>query len=224
MLLRPNVLRGVSDAASTDPSRYQLGGIFLERDGSDHARATATDGKLLISSRWREEDPTEFPGPATCKEGFSAIMPAAAARDVARAIPTARQVGPRPILMRAAVDEISANGTLPVTVTDLSTTRRVDVPAIEGAYPNYQNAFPMTAPTFTMRMNPALLRDLCDALVKIHPGEPARGKEKATGPDCAVVEFYAPDRPLVFRLKSKAGDVETVGLAMPLVLETKVKA
>ena len=53
------MLRRVAIAASRDPARYQLTGVFVEVDG-DKMVMTATDGKRLTNDYIRIENPTGF--------------------------------------------------------------------------------------------------------------------------------------------------------------------
>ena len=50
MLIPPSVLKGVSAAASKDPARWQLLGVFVERIGERTCAATATDGIIMLSA------------------------------------------------------------------------------------------------------------------------------------------------------------------------------
>ena len=54
-------LRRVAVAASRDPARYQLAGVYLELDG-DSVRMTATDGKRLTHDHFRISGSTDLTG------------------------------------------------------------------------------------------------------------------------------------------------------------------
>jgi len=211
MLIPRNVL-SVVDFACTDPGRRQLNGLYLERKDARTCSATATTGKILCSTTWKELDNEEFPGKATVKEGFSTILPIGACKDAQKSIPKKTN---KPILEHLAVDEVGMNGTLKVSTNDLDAKRETDVVPIEGPYPNYRHALLDKPPAFSMRLDPVLLRDLCASLARIHPAG-ARDKPEVR---TAIVEFHAPDRPLVFKMRSLDGTVETVAMVMPLVIE-----
>ena len=90
MLIPPKVLKGVSLAASQDTARYQLCGVYLERNGDTTPHATATDGKVLASATWREDPPGEYPDVGvdpTPSLGFRAIVDSGSCREMAKLPP-----------------------------------------------------------------------------------------------------------------------------------------
>lgn len=115
-------LKRVLVATSSDETRYQLNGVFLEF-GRDRLTLTATDGKRLTHDTLRIENPDE--------QQISAILPN-------------QTVG---VFLKI----LAANGPQDETVTlSLSETNvtlrvrdnRVSSNLIEGIYPNYRSIFP----------------------------------------------------------------------------------
>lgn len=136
-MLIPSRLLAVAKAASKDLSRPQLMGVLLERPAECPPSMTVTDGKVLISTTWAEDDNQEFPSAApgfnpTVKPNYRAILPSAAALEVMKAAPK-RQY--KKILEQVAVNEEESNGRIPLQVNDLDNARTFSPAAVEGTYP-----------------------------------------------------------------------------------------
>ena len=224
-MLIPKSVFSTVQAASKDPSRYQLCGVYLERVADRKCRAVATDGKQLTEVTWNEEDdPEDHPHGTVPVEGFSAIVPSTDMKSLERMAPKS----PRPILENVALDEHpSMNGQpfhLPFVSTDLDATQKRDVRAVEGTYPDYKSVINVTAYSggFQIRFNPYILANQlltvakCAGMKKNGNGtvvlafrEPIRG-DKHSQPERHPVQIWA---------KSEDGQIEVTGLAMPLVAE-----
>lgn len=209
-MLVPSRVFHVSGVASRESSRPSLNGVYFERLSDASAGATATNGKLLVHSEWPDDDQSEYPGDglATKAAGFKATIPVGACQDAAKLAPKREW---RPILEKVAIDEAGSNGTVKMAATDLESWRKLEPMAIPQDYPNYKGAIPTGEPKARIILSAVLLKDLMATLSKIHPdGE---------GLYCDV-EIHGPDRPVIFRPRTKDG-IQTIGMIMPLVEETK---
>ncbi len=212
-------------AASKDPSRYQLCGVYLERVADRKCKAVATDGKQLTEVTWNEEDdPEDHPHGTVPVEGFSAIVPSGDMKALEKMVPRSDKA----VLESVALDENpSMNGQpyhLPFVATDLDSTQKRDVRAIEATYPDYKwivDRAPYRS-GFQIRFNPYILANQlltvakCAGMKKNGNGtvvlafrEPIPG-DKHSQPEKHPVQIWA---------QSEGGQIEVTGVAMPLVAQ-----
>lgn len=120
-------LRRVAIAASRDPTRYQLGGVYFEiRDGK--LTLTATDGKRLTNDYLKLD--------ALKDQEVHAIVPNRAVDAILKMLSSPSAVGEDKFTL--AFTEIEV-----VVKTGSS---QLNAKLIEGTYPNYRNALPSQTP------------------------------------------------------------------------------
>jgi DNA polymerase-3 subunit beta len=120
-------LRRVAIAASRDPTRYQLGGVFFEV-GEGKLTLTATDGKRLTNDMVRVE--------GDLQEQVEAIVPNRAVDAIVK------------MLHSPGTSSLEERFFLGFTHTDLvvkTGSSQLHAKLIEGKYPNYRNALPASA-------------------------------------------------------------------------------
>jgi len=121
-------LRRVAIAVSRDPTRYQLGGVFLEVKGGK-LTLTATDGKRLTNDVLRVEGARD--------EEVEAIVPNRAVDAILKMLgsPAASSLEERFVLAFSDTDVVVKTG-----------SSQLNAKLIEGTYPNYRNALPQSSP------------------------------------------------------------------------------
>ena len=222
-MLIPYQALNVARFASDDPSRYQLVGVHVQRDANGKPSLEATDGRVLCRTTWAEDPHEEMPevsgtrAPAPIP-GFSTLIPASAFSGAAKNPMFKRPW--RPILRNLVLDESAANGTVPLWSTNLEAVSRSDVRSMEGQYPNLEKAFvPETSEGIALSVDLGLLRDFCDALLKIHP--PEREDKHSPARTMANIRVTSPDRPIEFKVTSKSTGISSTALLMVCEKETK---
>ena len=118
-------LKRVAIAASRDPTRYQLGGVFFEL-GSGKLTLTATDGKRLTNDFLKVDE---------SGDETSAIVPNRAVDAILKVL--------------GSVEDEDEKFVLGFTDTDVvvrTEGSQLNAKLIEGNYPNYRNALPQDAP------------------------------------------------------------------------------
>ena len=63
-MLLPKAVCKLRDIATSEPTRYAIDGVLLERDADGKARAVATDGRRLIVVEYRCDIVVETVAPA----------------------------------------------------------------------------------------------------------------------------------------------------------------
>ena len=209
MLIHRNIAKGIIGFASTDKTRYQLCGSFLERSEDGLAHATATDGHILCTVSWKD-NPDEFPqidgfpGPGTNNIPWEKIIPSGVMKDLS-GIKIPKRNG-KPILENIAIDEISEkDGKIMAAVTDLENPTIRNIAPIDGFYPRYRNALPDHEGKPIYRYN---ISTLIQALESV---QTMAGKEKTIG-----ITFDDPDRPMAIHAESINGE-SIHAMIMPMI-------
>lgn len=213
MLLPPSILKGTAMAASEDSERYQIAGVFLERHETGPS-ATATDGKVLIHTTWKEPDHGEFPSNGTTVEpveGFEATVGTADCLTMAK-LPPKRDH--RAILENVALTE-SEHRADPLTAigTDLDSTSSHQVHPIDGQYPDYKSVLKSSTskpPAITIRLD---LFNLERILKAVRTTAGIGKKDNAS----AIFELYEPGLPVHIKFSHNGISIEA--MAIPLVVE-----
>lgn len=147
--------------ASSDPSRYVIGGVFLD---TKRKAVVATDGGMLIQVPFDVTE--EFP---PLGEGLSpvtqpVILPA---KQLKEAITQAtKYAGSLPILSRVAVAKNGETNKVALATTDLDTQRDYKVKVIEGNYPNYMQVIPTEQPPHSICLSAQRLKTICEYALK----------------------------------------------------------
>jgi hypothetical protein len=125
----------VHKLTADEEGRYAINNVKLEPDGT----TAATTGYALIAVQPGGEDPADFPevgNPvAIPKEGV--LIPRDVCADAIKAMPK-RSV--RPVLANALVTRWGKDG-VELATTDLSRTRKVGAPKVEGTFPDWRDMF-----------------------------------------------------------------------------------
>lgn len=211
MLIPPRVFN-IARVASKDLTRPSLNGLHVARQ-EEKPCAEATNGRLLIRSEWKEDPAEEYPIATVDPKpqaGFQVIIPTGAALQAA----AWKYKGPKAILENVAVGEQGDGELVPMSFTDLDTTGTVSPARIRETFPDTARVFGKEKDRkATVRVDLVLLRDLIDALLKVHPPEAERRGEVKTR--YADLQVFKPDQPV----QVVVGDstVQTTGLICPLV-------
>ena len=142
-MLIPKHIFKIREVASTDPTCYQLNGVFLRRLEEKRCEAAATNGKILAVVQF-EDHGEDFPASPTTNYGtwpdFSMIL---ASKDTEAAEKAAPKLPMNPLLESVFLDETSknGNGTVKLETTDLDTRQEMNVHPVAGIYPAYWTAF-----------------------------------------------------------------------------------
>jgi DNA polymerase-3 subunit beta len=120
-------LKRVSIAASRDPTRYQLNGVFFEIKGGKMT-LTATDGKRLTNDYFKLEDSSNVE--------VNAIVPNRAVDAILKILSSPGGDG----------DEKFTLGFTDTDVVVRSGHGHLNAKLVEGAYPSYRNALPQDCP------------------------------------------------------------------------------
>ncbi len=86
MLIPIEIARGVATQAANEAFRYPIDCIHFERLSPDRLRAVATNGRCMIVCDWDEQpvaDHHKMLVPERAEPGFSALIPAATAVEIA---------------------------------------------------------------------------------------------------------------------------------------------
>lgn len=224
-MLIPPKLAALADCASKDTARFQLNGVFVERDADGVAQACATDGKQLIYARWTEADGKEYPAPtngqrperADRRPGFKAIIPHAAWAAMGKLLSSKSKNYSKPILDNVLLEETAEPESDPKAVklephrvtlsaTNLEEEKSVTVKAVAGTFPDYMRCIEQDEPIVRFRVNPAYLISVVDAVQRC-------GLDRYN--PTVLCEIYDPDRPIA--VIAKTPDCEVRGYAMPLI-------
>jgi DNA polymerase III sliding clamp (beta) subunit (PCNA family) len=213
MLIPPNILQGVSAAASRDTSRLQLCGVLLERGEDGQPMATATDGKTLMHARWVEDPPAEFPTVETCDPspvpGSRALIPIEAVSSLAKMPP---KKPAKPILRNLAMDEKTLNGSAVFAGTDLDSRERREVSTIEGTFPDYRPALAAPERSVKVSVNAEMLANILEAVVRA--GELPKPYRRVTLEIPILENGDTASRPVLIHAETPGTKV--TGLVMPL--------
>lgn len=221
-MLIPKEAWALRRMAARDPSRYQLTGIRFHRppagpDGHLWAEAIATDGKVLASYRWLEDDPMEFPAiqgrpaPTPRAPWAGATIPNADC-DAAEKSPAYSAKHYKPILKNLYLEEEVKDGMTGLSSTTLDTTQTAMLRPIDGTYPDIRDLDDFK-PRARVRVNVELLARAVDVAKRICPGSSKQD---------VFLEFDEnPGKPI--RLRAEEGDRAMTLWVMPLVLEEDEK-
>lgn len=187
MLIPKNLLNVARIADDDFGTRKKLGGVHLKTiDGAPamRARIEATDGKILIRSEfspWSESEfpvpPGETPAPADAPEApIDVIIPAEAAV-IAQGLPPKATKHGKEILQEVRV-RANGEGTVHFMATDLGGFRSHSERAIDGTFVKMDAALDYTGKTDPIAFNLVRLKELIDALLKVHPPGTDKGNER----------------------------------------------
>lgn len=192
-----NVLHTVG-AASKDTTRYQLAGVFFERNGA--LSATATDGKQLTHVSW--EDPSGAP------EGFASIVTTESIKKVLKIRDGLHKKVSLPDCLGTEKDtRFRAEAEL------LPGADKVTIDAIDGKFPDYRWVCRKTS-EHEIRINPFILINQLQTMCK------ALGLSKRDG-STMVLGINDDENPL--SLTGTSGGITARGYVMPLVTVDKKK-
>ena len=190
-----NVLHTVG-AASKDTARYQLAGVFFERNGV--LSATATDGKQLTHVTW--EDPS---GKA---DDFASIISSESIKRILKVRDSLHEKVSLPDCLGTDKDIRDRDEAVLLPGAD-----KVTIEAIDGKYPDYRQVCRETS-EHEIRINPFILINQLQVLCK------ALGLSKRNG-STVVLGMNDAKNPL--KLEGTSGGVTARGYIMPLVAEKK---
>lgn len=137
MLIPKNVLP-ISKAVSKDSTRLPTQGIKISRHNGK-SRVEATDGSQLIRIDYVTPPDIDYPEVGENHDeviDFSAIVPSAAWEEAGKTIPKSHL----PVLEHMFLPE-NCNGKLKLITTDLEKTRKLEVKALEGKFPDTEQFF-----------------------------------------------------------------------------------
>jgi hypothetical protein len=202
MLNRHNL--SIAALASRSDNCYSLGSILVEPK-----RTAVTDGHLALTVS--TPDIPDADAPAI--EGFSPtlefapfMLPAAAALDIAKAIPKNSNL---PVLQNAFVDA-GANGTANLAVTDLETPRIFGVKKTEGKFPNVDMVIPKTDDAeIAIALSPDLLIKLLRVMSPI-----CDSKQPSV-----ILRIKDPESQIRIDAKNPVTGQEAIGVLMPMQAE-----
>lgn len=181
-------------AASKDPARFQLTGVFFERNGN--LSATATDGKQLTHITWKDDSGKT--------DDFAAIVASDSLKKVLK-------------VRDGLHEKVSIPDDLHITRRSeamlLPGADKVTVDAIDATYPDYRWVCRETS-EHEIRINPFILINQLQTLCK------ALGLDKKDG-STMVLGFNDAENPL--KLEGTSNGVRARGYVMPLVVD-KAKA
>lgn len=182
--------------AAHDASRFQLCGVYLERDATGKCSVTSTDGKRLSHLSWQDWDVSEASGKV---EPFARIIPNVDASALAKGKEDVR---------------IAETPNGKAVFRQGSTT--VESTPVDGNYPDYRLATEKLCgegPMVSMRFDLELLADTLSAMKAMIPGA------RKGDPRYVMMTIYSAEKPIEFKFEGRVSGIETTAqvLAMPLV-------
>jgi len=232
-MLIPKNIFPISKLASKEDKAYTLNCVCLRRGKKGKPTAIVTDGHLLVEVSWKEMDGKNFPDvgiDATANPACNLNIPTAewdeAGKNIKKSV--------IPVLENVLVDEVARNynkdtnqHVITLASTDCGTTRRLDVRATPGKFPDYEKVLwkPQlihdrmnlgelkkvkdTRLAAKVTVNAKLLKAALDVVVQIQGGK-----------EMCPISFEVPLDPLApIRFLAKGeGDEEAVitGMIMPV--------
>ena len=176
--------------ASKDSNRYQLEGVRFEtKKNSKNVRIVATDGVQMLVSDFDSESESEVDAAVTVGNG-----------NCKDAIKLAKKGGVVEMTIEKTNTEDSARYELKPGVNGSTLTGES-----VGIFPDYKSVIPTSAPVATLRVNPAVLKNALDAVIRAGN----IGKNETV-----KIEFRDDATPIV--LKSSNADGKTKALVMPM--------
>jgi hypothetical protein len=211
-LLLPRNLGAVAKLANKDPhARYfATTAVQLEQMGPQY-RATATDGKRLITVTGTSENPETYPWqgiPALAHADNGATIAHISARDwqaAFKTIPTRC----RPGLEHVAVT--MAENSVTMATTDLERSNVQTPRNVAGRFPDWQRVFPTSKPVVTIRIDPKLLAETLTTVATFTDAE---------APAVSLI-VYPKGAPVEIQAKNADGQT-TRALVVPLTADKPV--
>lgn len=192
------------ERCAQERGRYALNGMLLEPDGT----TVAADGAALIAVEGLNGNEPEYPLEHVTPAA-PVIIPAALVKEALKNMPKSGMPHHREHVALTHCD-----GHVEFATTDGEKTRRVDMPPVEGQFPNYPEIVPdpaKTAPLARIRFNPKLLADV---LVTVHKAaSPGRGNIRSV-----ELEIYEGTGPAIIRTETDEGQ-HILALVSPVVIE-----
>jgi DNA polymerase III sliding clamp (beta) subunit (PCNA family) len=182
-------------AASKDPARYQLAGVYFERNGG--FSATATDGKQLTTVTWPDTDGGD---------DYAAIIPIESIKRILKVKDGHHQKVSLPDCLGTDKDTRSRDEAMLLPGAD-----KVTIDAIDGKYPDYRWVCRQTSDN-EIRINPFILINQLQTICK------ALGLSKNDG-STMMLGINDAANPLC--LTATADGVLARGYVMPLVADKK---
>lgn len=211
MFLMPKFVSSLKSCVSAESTRYALGGIQLTQLDENHARAEATNAKILCRMEWYHQNAFEYPPVPGFSPGangaVSAIVPVKALDSACKAIPKGSVVSHRPIFGNAAVTISEDSAVFATTNGDSSNVSPTKL--VDGRWPKTEEVIPDHSNAVTkILLDPRELIKLLEPFV-------------ATADDnSAAVELTIKDRYSCAKLTRKNSTADIVGVIMPLVNES----
>lgn len=223
-MLIPREVFAVSKCAAKETTRYAINGVMTEREADGMCRATAMDGRRVLTVTW-DDKPTRdgFPpvdgASADPIDGFSAIVSMQQWNEAGKLIPKNGTARSKPVLAHYLLDEASANGTIAMKTTDLEHDRGITAESLKGSFLNWRDVMPdytVGVNAVEIGFNPQLLAELLRAI-----------EDTATDCESRGVRFVVPiipTRPLVIDAHTDGREATAALMPVNMRAEEPVKA